>query len=148
MKLTTDAFFHCKGQQSYKRILFAAVAIKAITFSLKNQCQLAKDYMSCLKMYFSATRDLFLTLFEVRSLLYVCLNVPNKLHLFDIYTEKLDELMPECPAKTEPRKLIDLARCQIRENLKVSKLPLPEAIERLHIPNILKSFVLGDVIGI
>lgn len=144
MKLAIDTFFRCKGQASYKRVFLAAVAIKAIVYSLKKQCQLAKDYIRCLKMYFSATRDPFLAVFEVRSLLYVCLSVTNKLHLFDIYTEEFDELMPECPAKTEPRKLTDLARCQIRENLKACKLPLPEAIEQLHLPKILKSFVLGE----
>lgn len=56
--------------------------------------------------------------------------------------------MPECPAKLEPRKLTDLVRCQIRENLSFSKLPLPKATEKLLLPSILKSFVLGDIIDI
>lgn len=108
----------------------------------------AEQYINCLRIYFAATYDPFLTIFEVRNILYSCLVTANKLCLFDDYCQEFDKLMPECPVKLEPRKLTDLVRCQIRKNLSFSELPLPKAMEKLHLPNILRSFVLGDIIDI
>lgn len=78
----------------------------------------------------------------------MCFNILNTLDLLDIYSEEFDKLMPECPAKMEPRSLSHLARCQIRKNLKASGLALPVAVNRLPLPKRLKSFVIGDVLDL
>lgn len=148
LKLAKDKFFRCKDYQFYKRVLLASVAIQAIQYSLNNKKGLAEQCINCLRIYFAATRDPYLTIFDVRSILYSCFVTTDTLYLFDDYCQEFDKLMPECPAKFEPRKLTDIARCQIRENLNVSKLTLPEATEKLHLPKILKSFALGNVIVI
>lgn len=96
-------------------------------------------------MYFSVTPDPFIPIFEVKSVLYACFFVLNKLHLFDKYVEEFHNLIPECPVYMNPCKLIHLAGCQIRENLKVSKFPLPAAIEKLDLPKRLKNIIAVDV---
>lgn len=146
LKLARDKLFQYKDQQFYKRVYLALVAILAIQHNLNMENDLAEQYISCLRIYFAATRDPFLAIFEVRCILYSFLVTANKLCLFDDYCQEFNKLMPECPAKLEPRKLTDLVCCQIRENLSFSKLPLPKATEKLLLPNILKSFVLGDII--
>lgn len=96
-------------------------------------------------MYFSVTPDDVISIFEVRSVLHACFIVLNKLHLFEKYLQEFENLMPECLVYRNPRKLAHLAGCQIRENLKVSKFPLPAAIEKLDLPKRLKNFIACDV---
>ena len=129
-----------------RRMFWASVAIRAILLSLKNKNGLAKDHVNYLKACFAATTDEYLTVYEVRGLLYACFRVLDKLELFDAYCQKFDKLMPECPVVLEPRKLADLARCQVRQTLIKSNLPLPFAVEELPLPVTLKSFVLGNII--
>lgn len=105
----------------------------------------AEKFFDGLRMYFSATTEPFLTIFEFRSVLYACCALWNKEHIFEVYCQEFDNLMPESPAYTEPRKLTDLTRCQVRENMKMSNVPLPAAVDKLPLPKILKSFVTGDV---
>lgn len=141
--MAKDTLFGCHGQQCYKRIFLAAVAIRAAQYNLNKNNSVAERYISCLRLYFSATLDPLLSTFEVRSLLYSCLSTVNKLELLNGYCHEFYNLMPECPAKLEPRRLCDIARCQVREGLNACKLPLPEAVEKLLLPKSLKSFVLG-----
>lgn len=143
-------FFPEKEGQIYKRMFLVGIALYAIVSSQQAVHHDLKHYqgensIQCLKMYFSATTDPFLTIFEVRSVLYACCNVLNKGHLYDIYSEVFDNIMPECPSNIEPRTLADLARYQVRQNTKVSKVPLTAAVDKLPLPKILKAFVKGDV---
>lgn len=118
--------------------------LHAVKDSLKKEHVQAEEFISSLKMYFSATPDPFVTIFEVRCVLHALFTLLNKLDLFDEYFEEFEMLMPECPAGREPRTLSHLARCQVRQNLKASNLPLPVAVDKLGLPRIIKSFILGD----
>ena len=141
-----DVFFPLyNGRLFHQRMFLVAVALTAIRYSLTDNRSLAEQHISCLKMYFAGIRDAYLSIFEVRSVLYACLKTTDKLHLFDSHSEGFHKLMPECPAKIEPRKLVHLARCEVRENLKKSNLPLPSAIDKLDLPKVLKSFLLGEI---
>ena len=139
--------FICKsnGDRS-RRMFWASVAIRGILLSLKNKNGLAKNHANYLRACFAATTDAYLTVNEVRGLLYACFSVLDKLELFDVYSQEFDKLMPECPVVLEPRKLADLARCQVRQTLIKSSLPLPFVVEKLPLPITLKSFVLGSII--
>lgn len=148
MQLAQHAFFRRKNHRCYKRIFLAAVAIKATLLKVNGQQNFAEEYISCLKMYFVATTDVFLSVFEVKSLLYVCFTMIKRLRLYDDFCQEFDKLMPECPTRLEPRKLTDLARCQVRKNLSQCNLSLPEALKKLNLPKRIKSFILGDFIHI
>ena len=143
MKLIKSAFFRYKDQENHKRMYLAAIALQAIQLSLKKYHNFAQEIIHRLRMYFTGTRDAFLSHFEMRSVLYVCFKLSNKLDLFDICCQEFDKLMPECPVKIEPRSLSHLARCRIRQSLRVSHLPLPSAVDSLFLPKILKNFLLG-----
>ena len=151
-ELVNGTFLNFGDQENRKRMFLATIAIHGIHLNLVNNCcfahTLAEESMDLLRMYFTATRDAFLSVFEVRSILYACFKLTNKLHLFDIYCQEFSKLMPECPAGMEPRKLTHLARCQIRESLNSSKLPLPIAIDKLLLSKILKRFLLGEIADI
>lgn len=129
----------------HRRLFFVGIALNAVLFNLKQDYKQVEKLIDCLRTYFSATSDLYLTIYEVRSILYGALVLLNQPQLFDIYSQEFDNLMPECPGMFEPRKLSHIARCQIRENLKASKLPLPAAVEKLQLPQIIKSFVACDM---
>lgn len=148
MKLVQHAFFRSKNHRCYKRIFLAAVAIKATLLKVMGHENSAEKYIRCLKMYFIATTDVFLTVFEVKSLLYVCLTVIKRLFFYEYFCQEFDELMPECPTRLEPRKLTDLARCQVRKNLSQCNLPLPAALKKLYLPKRIKRFLLGNLIRI
>lgn len=147
-------FFRTKEDgQIYKRMLLVGIALHAVAWSLHAshhnlEPDQADNFIGCLRMYFSATCDPYLTVFEVRSVLYTCCILLNKEYLFDAYAEEFDNLMPESPANMEPRKLTDLIRCQIRQNLEMSNIPLPSAVEKLPLPKLLKDFVVGHVTDI
>lgn len=148
MNLVKHAFFCCKSQKSYKRVYLASTAIQATLFQRRDQHNLAEEYTRCLRMYFEATPDPLISVFEVRNLLYACFFLVKKLRLVDYHYQRFEKLMPECPEKLQPRKLTDLARCQIRKNLSQRNLPLPAAVEKIGLPRRLKSFVVGDFIDI
>lgn len=139
-----NAFGRLQVRDTYKRVFFATQALNAILFNLRKEHSEAEGQISCLKMYFTAAPDSFLSILEMRIVLYACFSTANKLELFDDYCEKIDKLLPWCPVNLEPRKLIDLARIQVRQNLSVRNLPLPVKVEKLIIPNTLKSFLIGD----
>lgn len=84
----------------------------AINFKIIEMHGLTEKFMGRLRMYFSVTLDPFLSIFEVRSVLYACFKVLNKLHLFDKFTQEFDNLMPECTELKNPRKLAHLAACK------------------------------------
>lgn len=138
--------FFCPEHQFYKRVFFVVCALEAIRQNLQGRHDRAENFTSCLEMYFSATSDQFLTIFEVRAVLYVCFTLLNETSLYDQYSEEFAKLMPICPAKTEPRRLDHLARCQIRKNLKASNLTLPAAINKLGLPKTINSFIVGDAL--
>lgn len=148
MNLVKHALFRCKSRKSYKRVFLAATAIQAISFQARNQHNLAEEYISCLRMYFEATPDPLISVFEVRNLLYACLFLVKKLRLVENYYQTFEKLMPECSEKLQPRKLTDLTRCQIRKNLSQTNVPLPAAVEKLSLPKRLQNFVVGDWIDI
>lgn len=56
-------------------------------------------------------------------------------------------LMPEYPVRAKLRTVTHLARCQVKQNLKVSNLSLPTAVDKLGLLRILKSFIIGDVMN-
>lgn len=129
----------------YRRMFFVGVALNAVQYNLKKNYNEAETLINCLKIYFSATSELYLTIYEVRSVLYGTLVLLNQPDLFDIYSQEFDNLMPECPATLQPRKATHIARCQVRQNLKASNLPLPDAIEKLQLPRTVKEFLVCDV---
>lgn len=137
--------FFCSEEEFYKRVLFVGCALEAVRQNLQERQDRAENFINCLKMYFSATRDPYLSSFEVKAVLYACLSLLNAIHFFDKYSQEFAKLMPKCPAKTEPRRLEHLARCEIRKNLKASNLTLPEAINKLGLPKVINSFIVGDV---
>lgn len=147
INLIKNNLYSCNSKEGNKRLLLAMLAILDIAFKIKKYYFLT-GYINSLRMYFAATCDPYLTIFEVRSILYECFDISNTLHLLDIYSGEFDKLMPECPAKMEPRSLSHFARCQIRKNLKVSGLALPVAVNKLPLPERLKSFVIGDVLDL
>lgn len=145
VKLLKKSFFRFKEESEiFKRVYLIGCALNAVQYSLQNKHPIAKNLIRCLCMYLSATRDPFLSTFEVRNVLYIIFIVLNKLYLFEQYSQEFDKLMPGCPAKTEPRSLIHLARCQVRQNLKLSNCSLPAAMNKLGLPKNLKSFVVGN----
>lgn len=146
--LKNSVFRFTEESEISKRIYFAGCAVNAIEYSLKKEHGQAEELISRLKLYFTVTRDPFLTIFEVRCLLYASFILLDKMNLFNQYSEELDKLIPNCPVKPEPRMLAHHARCQIRDNLKASDYALPIAVEKLGLPKILKNFVLGDVFDI
>lgn len=151
--LLKKCFFRTREGQIYKRLFFVGIALQAIAWSIHAshhnlEPDQAENFIDCLRLYFSATCDPFLTVFEVRSVLYACCILLNKEYLFDAYCQEFDHLMPESPANIEPRKLTDLARCEIRHNLKMANVPLPAAVDKLPLPNLLKNFVVGHVTDI
>lgn len=149
VKLLRNSLFRSEGKAKvYKRLYLVGCALHAIKDSLRKEHVQAEQFIRNLKIYFSATSDPFLTVFEVRCVLYALFTLLNKLDLFDEYSEEFEMLMPKCPVRTESRTLTDLARCQVRQNLKLSNLPLPAAVNKLTLPNILKSFILGDVMSV
>lgn len=137
--------FFCPEEEFYKRLLFVGCALEAVRQNLQERQDRAENFINCLKMYFSATRDPYLSSFEVRAVLYACFSLLNAIHQFDKYSQEFAKLMPKCPAKMEPRRLEHLARCEIRKNLKASNLTLTEAINKLGLPKVINSFIVGDV---
>lgn len=148
INLLKYALFRNKNQRKYKRIFLASVVVKAITLKLEGQHELAYEYIQCLQMYFTATTEPLLTIFEVKSLLSACCSIIGTLRFYNIFYQEFNVLMPGCPAVIEPRKLSDLARCQVWQNLSNCNLLLPEAIEKLDLPRRVKIFLFGDLIDI
>lgn len=148
MKLAGRFFFRIKNRRCYKRMFFAAVAIKAILLKMKGRQNLAEEYISCLKMYFIVSPEFLLSVSEVKSLLYLCFFVIKRLCFYDVFCQEFDNLMPWCPTRSEPRKLTELARCQIRYNLSQCNLSLPAILKQLNLPKKVKIFLLGDLINI
>lgn len=146
MKRVQYCFFRSKNPKCFKRIFLASIVVKAIQLKLTGQRDLADDYVSCLRMYFIATSDPLLSAFEVKSLLYGCCTVIKALRHHDKFCQEFDTLMPECQERLQPRKLADLARCQVRENIRNCNILLPVVVEELGIPKRVKCFVLGDLI--
>lgn len=126
-------------------MLFVGCALEAVRQNLQERHDRAENFINCLKMYFSGTRDPYLSSFEVRAVFYACFSLLNAMHHFDKYSQVFAKLMPKCPAKMAPRRLDHLARCEIRKNLKASNLTLSEAINKLGLPTIINSFIVGDV---
>lgn len=148
MKLVQRSFLRSKNLRCYKRIFLASVVVKAIELKLMGQRALSYECISCPRMYFTATSDSFLSAFEVKSLLYGCCTIIKALRHYGKFCQEFDSLMPQCPARLEPRKLTDLARCQIRQNFSKCNILLPVALEELDIPSRVKCFILGDLIYI
>lgn len=147
-QLIRNAFRRFQDRENYKRIFFASVALKLIPFNLSNEYSVAEEHASCLKMYFTATPDPFLSIFEMRCVLYACLFAADKLDVFEDYCQEIEKSLPWCPVNLEPRKLSELARSQVRENMNQCHLSLPVKVEKLCVPNTLRSFILGDVFDI
>lgn len=114
LKLLQNSFFRSKGEAKiYKRLYFVGYALYAVKNSLKKEHVQAEEFLSSLGMYFSATLNPFLSIFEVRCVLYALFTLLNKLDLFDEYSEEFDMLMPDCSTRTVPRTLTYLARWQV-----------------------------------
>lgn len=134
-----------RSHKNNKRIFFAAVEIRAIDLNLNRVHKVSEEYIRCLNLYFSATCDPVLTVFEVKTLLFTCFSQTNKLNFVYVYLQEFRKIMPNCPAVIVPRKLSDIVRCQLRQNLNNCNLPLSAAVEKLQLPKILMSFILVDV---
>lgn len=150
MKLVQHAFYRNKNDTRFKRIFFASVAIKATLLNEMEQHYSAEKYTSCLKMYFAATPDPWLCASEVKVLLYACFTITQTFYapVCDNFCQVFGRLMTECTTRLEPRNLMDLARCQLRQNLSQLNVSLPAAIKNLNLPNILRRFVFGNLITI
>lgn len=149
VKLLNEVFFRSKEESKIeKKIFLILCALHAVRISLKENGVYTDQLITCLKMYYSSCHDPLITIFEVRCFLYVTFFHMDLLYLFNQYAQEFDRLLPECPAKMEPRKLTHIARCQVRQNLKTSKCPLPAALNKLGLPKTVKNFILGDLFDI
>lgn len=148
MKLAQHAFFRSKTRSCYKRIFLASVAVKAISSKLSEKHNMALNLINCLEIYFTGTSDPLISLSEVKNLLYVCCTKLKKLYKYEKLCEVFHMLMPDCPARLEPRKLTHLARCQIRQSLSKCNDFLPEAVEKIGFPYRMERFIVGDLIDI
>ena len=150
IQLTKTVFLPYEDQESNKRMFLAIRAISAVKLSLQQDPDF-ENVIRNLRIYFTGTGDAYLSVYEVRSVLYVCLILTKNLKFFDLFCQEFDKLMPECPAKMELRKLpnlTQLARRQIWRNLSSSKLPLSTAVEKLNLPKSIKSYLSGEVFDI
>lgn len=147
MKMAQHAFFRSKTR-SYKRIFLASVAVKAISSKLSEKHNMALNLINCLEIYFTGTPDPLISVSEVKNMLYVCCTKLKILYKYDKLCEVFDTLMPDCPARLEPRKLTHLARCQIRQSLSKCNDFLPAAVEKTGFPYRMERFIVGDLIDI
>lgn len=146
-EVTEDQLFTDKSQRSFKRIIFTALALHAVLYKEEleylrwenKKCKF-DNYMRCLRMYFEATSEPFVTLSEMKHFLQVWLAHVNKTDLVGRYYEAYKELMPESAENFHPRKLTELCRVQIREYL-CRYMSLPIAIENVNLPEKLKDFI-------
>lgn len=95
----------------------------------------------CLKILFEFIRDPYITSAEVRCILRLlgCTSKNLRHKIIDVF----ETYFPESRQPRQPRSLKHLCRCQVRESLKAAGM-YPKSVEMLHIPQLLKSYILID----
>lgn len=129
--------------RGFTRVPLILQALKAVQLKRQEDPSL-QDYVQCVKLYFSATSEPFVSADELKEFLFHLFQHPSQSgYLYHIVQDFKTLFHPISSKPYSPRTLTHLCRCTVRNSLYGKKTVLVKMLEELNIPCTLKSLLLG-----